>query len=83
MKIFLKAKQKWICKKQTEAPYTHEESNFDICFSVLAVVPPEAGRLLGRGGVATSGGPARSQPKRGNRWILTRADGSGDFNCFT
>ena len=45
-----------------------------------AVVPPEAGRLLGRGGVTTSGGPARSQPKRGNRWLLDRADGHGDFN---
>ena len=44
-----------------------------------AVVPPEAGRLLGRGGVTTSGGPARSQPKRGNRWLLDRADGHGDF----
>ena len=31
--------------------------------AVLAVVPPEAVRLLGRGGVTTSGGPARSQPK--------------------
>ena len=48
--------------------------------AVLAVVPPEAGRLLGRGGVTTSGGPARSQPKRGNRWLLDRADGHGDFN---
>ena len=47
-----------------------------------AVVPPEAGRLLGRGGVTTSGGPARSQPKRGNRWLLDRADGHGDFNIF-
>ena len=45
--------------------------------------PPEAGRLLGRGGVTTSGGPARSQPKRGNRWLLDRADGHGDFKlCF-
>ena len=43
------------------------------------MVPPEAGRLLGRGGVTTSGGPARSQPKRGNRWLLDRADGHGDF----
>ena len=37
----------------------------------LAVVPPEAGRLLGRGGVTTSGGPARSQPKRGKS-VVTR-----------
>ena len=47
-----------------------------------AVVPPEAGRLLGRGGVTTSGGPARSQPKRGNRWLLDRADGHGDFKLW-
>ena len=44
-----------------------------------AVVSPEAGRLLGRGGVTTSRGPARSQPKRGNRWLLAHADGHGDF----
>ena len=51
-----------------------------------AVVPPEAGRLLGRGGVTTSGGPARFQPKRGNRWLLDRADGHGDFKlrfCYS
>ena len=29
----------------------------------LAVVPPEAGRLAGRGGVTTSGGPARTHAK--------------------
>ena len=47
------------------------------------VVPPEAGRLLRRGGVTTSGGPARSQPKRGNRWLLAHADGHGDFKQIT
>ena len=32
---------------------------------VLEVVPPEPGRLVRRGGITTSGGPARTQLKRG------------------